>query len=177
MPRAGSPPSSSTPKALPARSPRRPSSTWPPTAPTPRPRRRRPRRRPGGPAPRRGRVIGSGPIVIGQAAEFDYAGVQACPALRGEGGPAGPGQSEPATRLTPRAAGTVVRGALAGEHLAGVVDGHRPDALLPTLGGQTGLNLAVALDDAGILERFRARVLGTAPGPARAAGGGGGGTG
>src|SRR4026208_1725195 len=115
MPRAGSPPSSSTPKALPARSPRRPSSTWPPTAPTPRPRRRRPRRRPGGPAPRRGRVIGSGPIVIGQAAEFDYAGVQACLALRGEGRETDLGEPDPPTGVSGLGAGGRGRGDDPGE--------------------------------------------------------------
>jgi carbamoyl-phosphate synthase large subunit len=112
--------------------------------------------------PRRVLVIGSGPIVIGQAAEFDYAGVQACLALRGEGVETVLVNSNPATVMTdPDVGGTVVIGPLTVEFLTGVIDEHRPDALLPTLGGQTGLNLAVALDDAGVLERYAVRVLGT----------------
>ena len=120
--------------------------------------------------PRKVLVIGSGPIVIGQAAEFDYAGVQACLALRGEGVETVLVNSNPATVMTdPDVGGTVVIGPLTVAHLAAVIEGHRPDALLPTLGGQTGLNLAVALDDAGVLERFGVRVLGTPLAAVRAA--------
>jgi carbamoyl-phosphate synthase large subunit len=120
--------------------------------------------------PRRVLVIGSGPIVIGQAAEFDYAGVQACLALRGEGVETVLVNSNPATVMTdPDVGGTVVIGPLTLEHLTAVIEKHRPDALLPTLGGQTGLNLAVALDDAGVLERFDVRVLGTPLAAVRAA--------
>jgi carbamoyl-phosphate synthase large subunit len=120
--------------------------------------------------PRRVLVIGSGPIVIGQAAEFDYAGVQACLALRGEGVETILVNSNPATVMTdPDVGGTVVIGPLTVEHLTAVISEHRPDALLPTLGGQTGLNLAVALDDAGVLERFGVRVLGTPLAAVRAA--------
>ncbi|MEP7040201.1 MAG: carbamoyl-phosphate synthase large subunit [Chloroflexota bacterium] len=120
--------------------------------------------------PRKVLVIGSGPIVIGQAAEFDYAGVQACLALRGEGVETILVNSNPATVMTdPDVGGTVVICPLTLEHLAAVIDEHRPDALLPTLGGQTGLNLAVALDDAGVLERFSVRVLGTPLAAVRAA--------
>ncbi|HTI29302.1 MAG TPA: carbamoyl-phosphate synthase large subunit, partial [Methylomirabilota bacterium] len=120
--------------------------------------------------PRKVLVIGSGPIVIGQAAEFDYAGVQACLALRGEGVETILVNSNPATVMTdPDVGGTVVIGPLTVEHLTAVIKEHRPDALLPTLGGQTGLNLAVALDDAGILERFSVRVLGTPLDAVRAA--------
>ena len=120
--------------------------------------------------PRRVLVIGSGPIVIGQAAEFDYAGVQACLALRGEGVETILVNSNPATVMTdPDVGGTVVIGPLTVEHLTRVIEEHRPDALLPTLGGQTGLNLAVALDDAGVLERFGVRVLGTPLAAVRAA--------
>jgi carbamoyl-phosphate synthase large subunit len=115
-------------------------------------------------------VIGSGPIVIGQAAEFDYAGVQACLALRGEGVETILVNSNPATVMTdPDVGGTVVIGPLTGTHLTAVIAQHRPDALLPTLGGQTGLNLAVALEDAGVLERFGVRVLGTPLAAVRAA--------
>jgi len=120
--------------------------------------------------PRKVMVIGSGPIVIGQAAEFDYAGVQACLALRGEGVETVLVNSNPATVMTdPDVGGTVVIGPLTVEHLTAVIAEHRPDALLPTLGGQTGLNLAVALDDAGVLERFGIRVLGTPLAAVRAA--------
>ena len=120
--------------------------------------------------PRKVLVIGSGPIVIGQAAEFDYAGVQACLALRGEGVETILVNSNPATVMTdPDVGGTVVIGPLTVEHLERVIAEHRPDALLPTLGGQTGLNLAVALDDAGVLERYEVRVLGTPLAAVRAA--------
>ena len=120
--------------------------------------------------PRRVLVIGSGPIVIGQAAEFDYAGVQACLALRGEGVETVLVNSNPATVMTdPDVGGTVLIGPLTVEHLTAVIEAHRPDALLPTLGGQTGLNLAVALDDAGVLERYGVRVLGTPLAAVRAA--------
>src|SRR5919106_1186240 len=120
--------------------------------------------------PRRVLVIGSGPIVIGQAAEFDYAGVQACLALRGEGVETVLVNSNPATVMTdPDVGGTVLIGPLSVAYLEHVIAKHRPDALLPTLGGQTGLNLAVALDDAGVLERHGVRVLGTPLAAVRAA--------
>jgi carbamoyl-phosphate synthase large subunit len=115
-------------------------------------------------------VIGSGPILIGQAAEFDYAGVQACLALRGEGVETVLVNSNPATVMTdPDVGGTVLIGPLSLPYLTRVIEEHRPDALLPTLGGQTGLNLAVALDDAGVLERCGVRVLGTPLAAVRAA--------
>ncbi|MGH2456159.1 MAG: carbamoyl-phosphate synthase large subunit [Candidatus Limnocylindria bacterium] len=120
--------------------------------------------------PRKVLVIGSGPILIGQAAEFDYAGVQACLALRGEGVETVLVNSNPATVMTdPDVGGTVLIGPLSTTHLTDVIAAHRPDALLPTLGGQTGLNLAVALDDAGVLERYGVRVLGTPLAAVRAA--------
>jgi len=113
-------------------------------------------------APRRVLVIGSGPILIGQAAEFDYAGVQACLALRGEGVETILVNSNPATVMTdPDVGGTVIIGPLTLDHLTRVIEQHRPDAVLPTLGGQTGLNLAVALGEAGVLDRCGVRVLGT----------------
>src|SRR5437762_4385982 len=121
-------------------------------------------------APRRVLVIGSGPVVIGQAAEFDYAGVQACLALRAEGVETILVNSNPATVMTdPDVAGSVVIGPLTVGNLERIIASHRPDSLLPTLGGQTGLNLAVALDDAGILDRHGVRVLGTPLAAVRAA--------
>ncbi|MEO6294349.1 MAG: carbamoyl-phosphate synthase large subunit [Candidatus Limnocylindria bacterium] len=121
-------------------------------------------------APRRVLVIGSGPILIGQAAEFDYAGVQACLALREAGVETILVNSNPATVMTdPDVGGTVIICPLTTEHVTRVIEEHRPDSLLPTLGGQTGLNLAVALDDAGVLERFGVRVLGTPLAAVRAA--------
>ena len=120
--------------------------------------------------PRKVLVIGSGPILIGQAAEFDYAGVQACLALRGEGVETVLINSNPATVMTdPDVGGTVLIGPLSVAYLTRVIEEHRPDALLPTLGGQTGLNLAVALDDAGVLDRCNVRVLGTPLAAVRAA--------
>jgi carbamoyl-phosphate synthase large subunit len=120
--------------------------------------------------PRKVLVIGSGPILIGQAAEFDYAGVQACLALRGEGVETVLVNSNPATVMTdPDVGGTVLIGPLSLAYLTRVIEEHRPDALLPTLGGQTGLNLAVALDDAGVLDRHQVRVLGTPLSAVRAA--------
>jgi carbamoyl-phosphate synthase large subunit len=120
--------------------------------------------------PRRVLVIGSGPILIGQAAEFDYAGVQACLALREAGVETILVNSNPATVMTdPDVGGTVIIGPLTLEFVTRVIEEHRPDALLPTLGGQTGLNLAVALDDAGVLARHDVRVLGTPLAAVRAA--------
>ena len=120
--------------------------------------------------PARVLVIGSGPILIGQAAEFDYAGVQACLALRGEGVETILVNSNPATVMTdPDVGGTVIIGPLTREHVTRVIEEHQPDALLPTLGGQTGLNLAVALDDAGVLAKHGVRVLGTPLDAVRAA--------
>ncbi len=122
------------------------------------------------PPPRKVLVIGSGPILIGQAAEFDYAGVQACLALRSEGVDTILVNSNPATVMTdPDVGGTVLIGPLTLAYVTRVIEEHRPDALLPTLGGQTGLNLAVALDDAGVLDRYGVRVLGTPLAAVRAA--------
>ncbi|MGA7988650.1 MAG: carbamoyl-phosphate synthase large subunit, partial [Candidatus Dormiibacterota bacterium] len=107
-------------------------------------------------------VIGSGPVVIGQAAEFDYAGTQACRALREEGIRVVLVNSNPATIMTDdSSADAVYVEPLTIEVLERVIAAERPDGLLATLGGQTGLNLAVALDDAGILEKYDVRVLGT----------------
>ncbi|MFY9780394.1 MAG: carbamoyl-phosphate synthase large subunit [Candidatus Baltobacteraceae bacterium] len=107
-------------------------------------------------------VIGSGPIVIGQAAEFDYAGVQACRALRDEGHRVVLVNSNPATIMTdPEVADAVYLEPLTAASLEAIVARERPDALLPTLGGQTGLNLAVELHEAGVLERYGVELLGT----------------
>jgi carbamoyl-phosphate synthase large subunit len=107
-------------------------------------------------------VIGSGPIVIGQAAEFDYAGVQACRALREEGHRVVLVNSNPATIMTdPEIADAVYLEPLTAQSIEEIIVRERPDALLPTLGGQTGLNLAVELDEAGVLQRYGIELLGT----------------
>ncbi|HUG14422.1 MAG TPA: carbamoyl-phosphate synthase large subunit [Thermomicrobiales bacterium] len=107
-------------------------------------------------------VIGSGPIVIGQAAEFDYAGTQACRALREEGIETILINSNPATIMTDEDVADVVYvEPLTPDVLRRVIMRERPDGLLPTLGGQTALNLAVRLAELGILERYGVRLLGT----------------
>ena len=107
-------------------------------------------------------VIGSGPIVIGQAAEFDYAGTQACKALREEGVTTALVNSNPATIMTDEGIADIVYiEPLTVEVLARIIEAERPDGILPTLGGQTGLNLAVDLADAGVLETYDVRLLGT----------------
>jgi len=98
-------------------------------------------------------IIGSGPIVIGQACEFDYSGTQACKALRQEGYEVVLVNSNPATIMTdPEMADRTYIEPLTVETVAAIIRKERPDALLPTVGGQTALNLAIALDDAGVLE-------------------------
>ncbi|HTA55808.1 MAG TPA: carbamoyl-phosphate synthase large subunit [Candidatus Acidoferrales bacterium] len=107
-------------------------------------------------------VIGSGPIVIGQAAEFDYAGVQACRALREEGHRVVLVNSNPATIMTdPEIADAVYLEPLAVGSIEEIIAREAPDALLPTLGGQTGLNLAVELEEAGVLRKYDVELLGT----------------
>src|SRR5262245_50505769 len=107
-------------------------------------------------------VLGSGPIVIGQAAEFDYAGTQACRALREEGVRTILVNSNPATIMTDEDVADVVYiEPLIPDVVRRIIQRERPDGLLPTLGGQTGLNLAVRLADLGILDRYRVRLLGT----------------
>ena len=107
-------------------------------------------------------VIGSGPVVIGQAAEFDYAGTQACRALREEGIRVVLVNSNPATIMTDDdVADAVYVEPLTVEVVERIIAAERPDGLLATLGGQTGLNLAVELDDAGVIDRYGLRVLGT----------------
>jgi carbamoyl-phosphate synthase large subunit len=107
-------------------------------------------------------VIGSGPIIIGQAAEFDYAGTQACKSLREEGITTVLVNSNPATIMTDEGIADIVYiEPLTVDVIARVIERERPDGLLPTLGGQTGLNLAVELADAGILDKYGVRLLGT----------------
>jgi len=106
-------------------------------------------------------LIGSGPIVIGQACEFDYSGTQACKALREEGFEVVLVNSNPATIMTdPEMADRTYVEPLTPEVLERVIAVERPDALLPTLGGQTGLNLAVALAERGVLERHGVELIG-----------------
>ncbi|MCR8995642.1 carbamoyl-phosphate synthase large subunit [Brevibacillus laterosporus] len=107
-------------------------------------------------------VIGSGPIVIGQAAEFDYAGTQACEALKEEGMEVVLINSNPATIMTDtNMADKVYIEPITPEFVARVIRQEKPDGLLPTLGGQTGLNMAVALADLGVLEEENVKLLGT----------------
>lgn len=107
-------------------------------------------------------VIGSGPIVIGQAAEFDYAGTQACQALKEEGIEVVLINSNPATIMTDtNIADKVYIEPISLEFVTQVIRQERPDGLLPTLGGQTGLNMAVELAKAGVLERENVKLLGT----------------
>ena len=107
-------------------------------------------------------VIGSGPIVIGQAAEFDYAGTQACKALREEGVITVLVNSNPATIMTDQGIADIVYiEPLTVDVIARIIERERPQGILPTLGGQTGLNLAVELADAGVLDKYDVRLLGT----------------
>ena len=107
-------------------------------------------------------VIGSGPIVIGQAAEFDYAGTQACLALKEEGYEVILCNSNPATIMTdPAIADRIYMEPLTLEYLSRIVRVERPDALIPGLGGQTGLNLALELSESGVLEECGTELLGT----------------
>ncbi|MGB8523669.1 MAG: carbamoyl-phosphate synthase large subunit [Candidatus Acidiferrales bacterium] len=106
-------------------------------------------------------IIGSGPIVIGQGCEFDYSGTQACKALRAEGYEVVLVNSNPATIMTdPETADRTYIEPLAKEYLEAIIAAERPDALLPTVGGQTGLNLAVELAEAGILEKYNVKLIG-----------------
>src|SRR6187402_3733751 len=99
-------------------------------------------------------LIGSGPIVIGQAAEFDYSGVQACKVLREEGYEVILVNSNPATIMTdPEFADATYVEPVTAEFVEKVIAKERPDAVLATLGGQTALNCAIALDQAGVLEK------------------------
>src|SRR5467141_434534 len=106
-------------------------------------------------------IIGSGPIVIGQACEFDYSGAQACKALRAEGYEVVLVNSNPATIMTdPEIAQRTYIEPLTKEYLEEIISREKPDALLPTVGGQTALNLAVELAESGILERHGVELIG-----------------
>ncbi|HEY8411777.1 MAG TPA: carbamoyl-phosphate synthase large subunit, partial [Pyrinomonadaceae bacterium] len=106
-------------------------------------------------------IIGSGPIVIGQACEFDYSGTQACKALRQEGYEIVLVNSNPATIMTdPETADVTYIEPLNVASLTEIIKRERPDALLPTVGGQTALNLAIALSEAGVLEQFGVEMIG-----------------
>jgi len=106
-------------------------------------------------------IIGSGPIVIGQACEFDYSGSQACKALRAEGLEVILVNSNPATIMTdPELADRTYVEPLTPDVLAAIIERERPDAILPTVGGQTALNLAVDLANAGTLDKFKVRLIG-----------------
>src|SRR4026208_1844840 len=106
-------------------------------------------------------IIGAGPIVIGQACEFDYSGAQACKALREEGYRVVLVNSNPATIMTdPELADATSVEPLNTEIVPRIIEKERPDALLPTMGGQTGLNTALALADMGVLDRFGVELIG-----------------
>ena len=106
-------------------------------------------------------IIGSGPIVIGQACEFDYSGTQACKALREEGYEIVLLNSNPATIMTdPEMSDRTYIEPVTPETLARIIEIERPDALLPTLGGQTGLNTAIAAAEAGALEAYGVEMIG-----------------
>src|SRR6202165_2281723 len=106
-------------------------------------------------------IIGSGPIVIGQACEFDYSGTQACKALRQEGYQVGLVNSNPATIMTdPETADRTYIEPLTVESVSAIIRRERPDALLPTVGGQTALNLAISLANSGILEECGVEMIG-----------------
>src|SRR6195952_5669075 len=106
-------------------------------------------------------ILGAGPIVIGQACEFDYSGTQACKALREEGYEVVLVNSNPATIMTdPEMANRTYIEPITWEYVAKIIEVERPDALLPTLGGQTGLYVAMDLVRHGILEKFDVEMLG-----------------
>jgi carbamoyl-phosphate synthase large subunit len=110
-------------------------------------------------------IIGSGPIIIGQACEFDYSGTQACKALRADGYEVVLVNSNPATIMTdPEFADHTYIEPLAAEYLEAVIARERPDAILPTVGGQTALNLSVELAEKGILDRYEVQLIGASLG-------------
>ena len=109
-------------------------------------------------------LIGSGPIVIGQACEFDYSGTQACKALREEGYQVVLVNSNPATIMTdPALADRTYIEPLTWEFVTKVIERERPDAILPTLGGQTALNIAMDLAKHGVLEKYGCEMIGANP--------------
>lgn len=107
-------------------------------------------------------VIGSGPIIIGQAAEFDYSGTQACQAIKEEGIEVVLINSNPATIMTDKeVADKIYIEPLTVEFVEKVIEKERPDSLIAGMGGQTGLNLAVELYEKGILDKYNVKVIGT----------------
>ena len=106
-------------------------------------------------------IIGAGPIVIGQACEFDYSGAQACKALRQEGYRVVLVNSNPATIMTdPEMADATYIEPITWQTVARIIEKERPDALLPTMGGQTALNCALDLAKNGVLEKFKVEMIG-----------------
>src|SRR6218665_4040732 len=106
-------------------------------------------------------VIGAGPIIIGQACEFDYSGVQAIKALKSEGYRVILVNSNPATIMTdPELADATYIEPITPEMVAKIIEKEKPDALLPTMGGQTALNTALALESMGVLEKFGVEMIG-----------------
>ena len=106
-------------------------------------------------------IIGSGPIIIGQACEFDYSGTQACKALKSLGYQIVLVNSNPATIMTdPRMADATYLEPLTVKYISEIIEKERPDALLPNLGGQSGLNLSSELARNGVLEKFGVKVIG-----------------
>ncbi|HBG77753.1 MAG TPA: carbamoyl phosphate synthase large subunit, partial [Phycisphaerales bacterium] len=106
-------------------------------------------------------LIGSGPIVIGQGCEFDYSGAQACKALKNEGYEVILVNSNPATIMTdPELADRTYIEPITPEMVEKIIIAERPDCILPTLGGQTGLNTAVALAESGVLEKYGVKLIG-----------------
>lgn len=106
-------------------------------------------------------IIGAGPIVIGQACEFDYSGAQACKALREEGYRVILVNSNPATIMTdPSMADATYIEPITWQTVAQIIEKERPDAVLPTMGGQTALNCALALDENGVLEKYGVELIG-----------------
>ncbi|MBL8755419.1 MAG: ATP-grasp domain-containing protein, partial [Planctomycetes bacterium] len=109
-------------------------------------------------------ILGSGPIVIGQACEFDYSGVQACKALRADGYRIVLINSNPATIMTdPEMADRTYIEPITPDVVAKIIEQERPDAILPTLGGQTALNCAMQLHDMGVLEKWKVEMIGARP--------------
>ncbi|MDQ6954854.1 MAG: carbamoyl phosphate synthase large subunit, partial [Mariprofundaceae bacterium] len=110
-------------------------------------------------------ILGAGPIVIGQACEFDYSGVQACKALKEEGFRVVLVNSNPATIMTdPEFADATYIEPVTWEVVAKIIEKERPDAILPTMGGQTALNCALSLNKHGILDKFNVQLIGAQPG-------------
>ena len=109
-------------------------------------------------------LIGSGPIVIGQACEFDYSGTQACRALREEGYRVVLANSNPATIMTdPETAGVTYIEPITWKAVERIIDKERPDAILPTMGGQTALNCALDLHRHGVLDKYKVELIGATP--------------